>query len=278
MKVAHIYPGLRYRSATMQREILCDQKVLERLRMASTVLRKDIQDAYPKPRLFETIKDCYVITLAMCVAVGEYYAEKHGQPQLIAALSFGHIASLVMAESLSFEEALDFVSSNARIIDREFANHVTCLINGIPEETLYPFLFSFQQREQTILSDYPDGTALIIRREAYSEVEQFVATCDGKVTTIPLRLPYHTEPMQRIDELIQPDLERLSIEPPQTPIISSFSVDFIDTPNKIRSALENRLSAPQRYNEVGTRLKKEDVTEAIVMTPARPRIIPINQL
>jgi len=84
--------------------------------------------------------------------------------------------------------------------------------------------------------------------------------------------------MQRIDELIQPDLERLSIEPPQTPIISSFSVDFIDTPNKIRSALENRLSAPQRYNEVGTRLKKEDVTEAIVMTPARPRIIPINQL
>lgn len=259
MKVAHFYPGLRYKSAEMKREIFSDREVQQKLLIASAVLGRDVAALCQTQEAFASTRECLVASLAASVAVGTYYLQRYGQPDVILASSFGHYAALVMANALPYAEALMLASNNGRIFDDYFANFSTWLVSGIP------FTVLKQLEDQGILVSYADGLTLTFPRTVQRDIERYIRERRGIAAEIPLRLKYHSEYMGAAEKLTGRNLIGLRVRSPQVPFLSTYYSDFVRSPEAIIAMLGNLLSGDHYLEETMAIIRREGIIRTVHM-------------
>ena len=274
MKVAHYYPGLRYKSLPVKRDIFSDRKIQERLAQASAALKKDVAALCRATRPFQSTEECFVVTFTVCAVLGEYYTQRAGDPDMIFASSFGHYAALVLAESLTFQTALSLAQNNGRTIDQHFSDHLTYLVNGIPFIQLKRLASGMGPAVAFI--PYSDGLALTFPEILRSRLSADVERLGGKFQRIPLRLEYHSPFMQEAEKATWHNLDNLALNPPRLPFLSAYCADFVHHPSALMYVLKNRISSPNLVEESLAVMKKERVTQIIHMGPAGIRFTPIK--
>ena len=267
MKIAHFYPGLRYKSSIMRKEIFSDQRVQEKLAQASRVLNKNVPAICQVNRSFESTEECFVTTLAACVGVGSYHMQRFGDPDVIVGSSFGHYAALVMAGALDYQATLELVKRNGQVIDQYFSNHSTFLVSGIPLKSLKRICAGLPG--EAVHTAYSDGFAITAPWDALDDLFRRVEEEGGESEQIPLRLKYHSPFMREAEILTHPHFAALRIRSPKNPFLSAFCADFVSAPERILYVLKHRTSRPNYLEESVSVLIKLEISHIVHMQASR---------
>lgn len=267
MKIAHFYPGLRYKSSIMDKKLFADRKVQQSLSRASKVLKKAVPPICQTNQLFESTQECFVVTLAATVAVADYYVQRYGEPDLIVASSFGHYAALVMASALDYQETLELAKNNGQAIDRYFSNHSTFLVRGISFPTIKQIISELGCKE--VFTTRSDGFTITAPRDVLDDIDSKIRKKGGELEQIPLRLMYHTPFLGEVEKSTHEHFAGLQIRRPRIRFLSAFSAGFISIPGEIMHMLKNRISRPNNLKETSSVIKNEGVSRVVHMKTFR---------
>jgi malonyl CoA-acyl carrier protein transacylase len=268
MKTAHVYPGLRYKTGILKKEIGGHPAARQHLDQGSAVLGREVTDLCRDKQPFVSTTECFVASLAVQVAAGIYQTAISGPSDVIVGSSYGHYAALVMAGALDYAAALSAVKNIGTCIDEYFSSHITLLTNGIPYDTLQAFISNLPRAS---LIDYTDGFAITTPQETREALGAFIQDQGGRWQSTPLRLKYHSGTLSEIEHLIKPEILKLDLGTPRLPIISTSIAGYVANRTLLRQILVGLFSEPIQLEETVAFMAREKL-EKVHINPYRLRV------
>src|SRR3989338_8994365 len=267
MRIPHLYSALRYKSAVMRPEIISDPKVRQTLAAASRASGRAVASALQNKRYFVDMAESYAVTLGAQVAVGRYFAERNGEPELIVGHSLGHYAGLVMAGSLDFEETLSHLSASGRAADDYFHrfNYATMLFGGVAGRAVFN---KAAEIGGILLQMHSDGSVAIGRTDPLNEFKAFIEQMGGETKAVPLRLPFHNDLMKPAFAVARAGIDKLSIHSPRITFLSTYNVEHLSSPEAVFQALANEMVSPHKLQATIQKLVDAGHDSVIEMTTA----------
>jgi hypothetical protein len=264
MKVAHFYPGLRFKSSIVPRKILRNTHARDAIEQASQVLGRNVMQICQREENFSSTRESFVVSLATGVAVGRYYTslKRHHRAELIVGSSFGNHAGLVMAGSIEYRDMLEMVSLHGEILDLLYSGHQTLLLRGIPLEAVQTFL-SICIDITLIGNDKTEGTAVTFPSLYFPTILHFVKYRKGEYREIPLRLRYHTPFPRKLTLSSKLIVSNLNVRPPSTPFLSTYSATLLNSPGKIKNMLVHGINRPHRIEATGAQIVNRGIDRVI---------------
>lgn len=261
LKIAHFYPGLRYNSTVMHPDILHSTQTQARLTTASEILGKNTTAFCQHRKPFLSIKECFVLSVATSVAVGEYAVTQFGSPNLIVGSSLGHYAGLVMAKALSFRQTVETVGNNGSIIDKHFADMNTLLIKGLQMAPITRLATKLKLPFMPV--EQADGIALLVPRNKTEVICKIIRRHGYSVETTPLRPPFHTSAMELAAKALQTNISALSVSKPQIPFLSTYYADYVTKTCMIKEALAQEMHQPHLISDTNRKVGQAKCTTKI---------------
>lgn len=247
----------------MDQRILSSRAAATRFSPASRLLGRDVRRLCASKTLFRSTEECFVTTLAAEVTVAEDHLRQGDGPDILLASSFGHYAALVMARSLDYLDALKLAGKNGRLIDRHFAGQHSYLVNGLEREQL-AFLAARLPWAGAVIN-YSDGMSITAHRSAASIIRKMVANLGGNITSIPLRLNYHTVLMRQVEQLTWPNFAQARFRQPSIPFLSTACGRFINRGEELGNAMRTSLSTRNMMEEAVRLMMRLEIKTVVHM-------------
>ena len=228
---------------------------------ASAVLGSDFLDTMFRGEA-EALQDTRVAQAALLttgVAIAEHLTSQGVSLDGCAGHSIGEITALVVAKSISFENALALTRERARLMCENVPPGGMAAVIGLDPDAINSALpegaeiANFNGPEQTIIS----GTLA-----ALEEVKELLLDSGArKILPLPVSGPFHSTHMRSASEELRSYVKSLSLSRPQRPFISSVSGQVETDPEAIRDLLWKQLAAPVRWTEVMRAIGAEPALE-----------------
>ena len=181
------------------------------------------------------------------------------EPAGCAGHSVGEIAALVVAGVLALEEAIPLTQTRARLMSEDVPEGGMAAVIGLDASLIEASLpegaevANFNGPEQTIISG---------RAAALDAAEAALKAAGAKrVMRLPVSGPFHSSYMAPASERFREILEGHTFRPLKTPVLSSVSGDFIQSPEEARELLWKQLCAPVRWTQVMKKIGREQAVE-----------------
>jgi hypothetical protein len=272
MKVAHFYPGLKYKSSVVPRKILRNPYAREAIEQASRLIEGDALELCKIRDDFASTRECFVMSLATGIASWRHYSglSKYLPANIIIGSSFGHYAGLVMAGCLDYQDALEAVSLQGELIDRKYSNHKTFLLRGIPLLAVKAFIKTCGGT--TFVGNFQkEGIALTFHQQFLPPVQHFVNFSRGKMTEVPLRPIYHAPFPKKLNHALNSVVNPLPILPPQVPFLSTYNATVARTVIDIKKILIHWIDQPHRLEAASIRLGNHGIKKVVYLDPTGAR-------
>ena len=228
---------------------------------ASAVLGSDFLDTMFRGEA-EALQDTRVAQAALLttgVAIAEHLTSQGISLDGCAGHSIGEITALVVAKSISFENALALTRERARLMCENVPPGGMAAVIGLDPDAINSALpegaeiANFNGPEQTIIS----GTLA-----ALEEVKELLLDSGArKILPLPVSGPFHSTHMRSASEELRSYVKSLSLSRLQRPFISSVSGQVETDPEAIRDLLWKQLAAPVRWTEVMRAIGAEPALE-----------------
>ncbi|MBI5095775.1 MAG: ACP S-malonyltransferase [Candidatus Hydrogenedentes bacterium] len=200
-----------------------------------------------------------VALLTVEVAIAKHLLAQGYRPTGCAGHSLGEISALVLAESLSFEDAFRFVEIRARLMSEDVpAGGMMAVIGAEPEaiETALPAgaeVANYNGPQQTIIS----GSI-----EALDQAEASLKAAGIKrLMRLPVSGPFHSSYLKPAAERLAETLAAIEFKTPVVCFISSVSGRDEAESSVIRELLAKQICSPVRWTDVMARIGSGNALE-----------------
>ena len=278
MHSAFIFPGQGSQSVSMLAELSESfSQVKETFDEASDALGYDlwalVQNG-PETELNQTDKTQPAM-LAAGIAVWRcWQAVSDYKPAFFAGHSLGEYTALVAAEAIDFKTAIKLVEKRGQLMQQAVpaGEGAMAAILGLEDDVVKAVCqqASAEGIVEAVNFNSP-GQVVIAGSKAAVDKAVEIATETGakRALLLPVSVPSHCALMRPAAEELSKELESVSIQAPQIPVIHNASVTATANPDEIRQLLAQQLYNPVRWVETVEWLAAQGVDTLVECGPGK---------
>lgn len=278
MHSAFVFPGQGSQSVSMLAELSESfPQVRETFAQASDALGYDlwalVQNG-PETELNQTDKTQPAM-LAAGIAVWRcWQAVSDYKPAYFAGHSLGEYTALVAAEAIDFKAAIKLVEKRGQLMQQAVpaGEGAMAAILGLEDDVVKVVCqqASAEGIVEAVNFNSP-GQVVIAGSKAAVDKAVEIATETGakRALLLPVSVPSHCALMRPAAEELAKELESVSIQAPQIPVIHNASVTATANPDEIRKLLAQQLYNPVRWVETVEWLAAQGVDTLVECGPGK---------
>lgn len=278
MHSAFIFPGQGSQSVSMFAELSESfSQVKETFDEASDALGYDlwalVQNG-PETELNQTDKTQPAM-LAAGIAVWRcWQSVSDYKPAFFAGHSLGEYTALVAAEAIDFKTAIKLVEKRGQLMQHAVpaGEGAMAAILGLEDDVVKAVCqqASAEGIVEAVNFNSP-GQVVIAGSKAAVDKAVEIATETGakRALLLPVSVPSHCALMRPAAEELSKELESVSIQAPQIPVIHNASVTATANPDEIRQLLAQQLYNPVRWVETVEWLAAQGVDTLVECGPGK---------
>ncbi len=277
-KTAFLFPGQGSQSVGMLASLAAEFPVVtETFAQASEVLGYELWDICqngPEEKLNHT-ETTQPAMLAAGIATWRVWDESGGPvPQLMAGHSLGEYSALVVADVMSFADAITIVALRGRAMQEATPEGIGAMaaILGLNDDILSGICTEQALGEVVSCANYNSPGQVVIagHRQAVERVCEAAAAAGARRTIIlPVSVPSHCALMKPAAETLKEALSNVKLQVGRIPVIQNVDVQAYKNPVDVASALTRQLWQPVRWNETIQHLSSLGVENFVECGPGK---------
>lgn len=220
---------------------------------ASELLLMDTR--YTQPAIF-----IYEVALAM--------AQDEVRPDCVAGHSLGEYAAMVVAGSLSFEEALPFIKTRGQVFYEAFQKHPSAMgaIIGIQDETVLEVLKKVGEEdgENLYIANYNGPGQLVVTgaRMSIKKACKILKEMGAKrAIVLPMKGVGHSPNSAEEGAILAEELKKLHFMKPQVPIYQDVDGLPHTDPKEILDNQIKLMTYPVKWTDITMNMVRDGVSE-----------------
>ena len=277
MSFAFFFPGQGSQSLGMMNGFENTAVVQATFDEASAVLGQDLwamingEDASP---INETINTQPLMLAAGIATYRAYLAAGGSAPSVVAGHSLGEYTALVVAEALSFTDAVKLVRLRAELMQNAVpqGEGAMAAILGLDDDVVRQVCADAAQGDVVEAVNFNAvGQVVIAGSTAAVERAMALAKEQGakRALPLPVSVPSHCSLMKPAAEKLAAALQNIHIATPKIRVIHNADVAAYDDAAQIKDALVRQLYSPVRWTETINHLVTEGINESAECGPGK---------
>ncbi len=278
MSVAFVFPGQGSQSVGMLSELAAHfPQVTDCFNEASDVLGYDLWQIItdgPAETLNQTDKTQPAM-LAAGVAVWRCYkALSDITPAFLAGHSLGEYTALVVANVLSFSEAIKLVELRGQLMQAAVpaGQGAMAAILGLDDSQVIAICEKAAQGQIVEAVNFNSPGQVVIAGET-DAIERAIALAKDegakRALQLPVSVPSHCQLMRSAADKLAERLENIDLSEPDIPVVHNVSVTTSRQPQAIKTLLAQQLYHPVRWVETVQWLRSQGVDTLIECGPGK---------
>lgn len=269
-----VFPGQGAQFVGMGRDLIQsdDSSVKEKLDQASDILGWDLKDLClkgPEDKLRQTQYSQPALLIVSYILYG--YLKKYLDIEKMVAcagLSLGEYTALLVAKSISFEQAVFLVKNRGLLMQKASESHpgVMASVIGIKEEVLSQIINKMDKtgRGPCVMANFNSPGQIVISgtQEAVSHVME-EAKKEGAKKTISLTVggAFHSPLMLEAVQDFSLIVEKVELKEPRIPFYSNVTASAQTSPEEIKHLLCLQIQSPVRWSQLVQNIIKDKAPE-----------------
>ncbi len=212
--------------------------------------------------------------LATSVAVAEVLREKGVRADFVAGHSLGEYSALVVAGSLSIQEAVRLVRERGQYMQDAVpvGQGAMAALLGLGAAEVEYVCHEAAQGEVVSPANFNSPGQVVIAGHTGAVARAVaLARARGAKRAIMLNVsaPFHCALMKPAQEKLEKDLDLVEISDPQIPLANNVDAALVRSAAQVRDGLKRQVTAPVQWNQAMRVLRAEDVDGFIEVGPGK---------
>ena len=195
------------------------------------------------------------------------------EPSFVAGHSLGEYSALVAAGVLELTDAVRTVRARGRYMQEAVPVGTGAMAAVIGGELKAIEDACAQAREDQVCavanSNSPSQVVIAGNTEAVDRASDLLKGVAKRVIKLNVSAPFHCALMKPAQERLRPELERLTFNEPQMPVVTNVDARVTTAPAELRDALLRQVSSPVRWLESMQLLLGKEVEPFIEVGPGK---------
>ncbi len=279
-KIAFFFPGQGSQSVGMMSGFGDNPIIKQTFVEASDILGVDFWAMATEPNeLLNLTQHTQPLMLTAGVATWRAYIQAAAkidalQPSIHAGHSLGEYTALVVANALSFADALPLVKFRAEAMQSAVPEGVGAMaaILGLSDDEVRAACAEAAQSEVCEAVNYNSvGQVVIAGNKTAVERGMELAKAKGakRALPLPVSVPSHCALMRPAAEKLAEYLKHITINVPQTPVMHNADVACYNDAVAIKAALVRQLYSPVRWVETVQAIYAQGITNSAECGPGK---------
>ena len=228
----------------------------------------------PEEQLNKTVNTQPAV-LAASVACLEVFKSVGGPvPSAVAGHSLGEFTALVAAGSLSFEDAVRLVRKRGQYMQEAvpLGTGGMAAVLGISGDAVVEACRKAAGAGvvEAVNLNCPGQVVIAGDNAGLKAAEPLVKEAGARrFMPLPVSAPFHSSLMLPAGEKLAGDLEGISIDDPEIPVVANASADFVRTGPEVKGSLIRQVYSPVRWEESVLRLGAYGINTYIEIGPGK---------
>ncbi|GAB3051824.1 ACP S-malonyltransferase [Virgibacillus ainsalahensis] len=279
--VAFLFPGQGSQFPHMLNSLPEHSKVRETIEKARACINEDPY-IWGESSALESTRNIQLSLLTIGVGCARALMEEGLTPKFVAGHSVGAFTAAVIANVLSFDDALQVVKYRGEEMEIAFpSGYGMGVIQGLPFHVVEILLDEARDKGHTvyIASENSGGQIAISGCRNSIEYAFKIASEQGarKVQWLNVTVPSHCPLFSNLAKRLDQKLDKLSIARPEVPYVANRTARMLWDPVSIRKDLAFNIEAPVRWHDGMTMLYERGVRQFVQLPPGRVHTDLINQ-
>lgn len=211
---------------------------------------------------------CYINS---CV-LSDILEEKHIQSDFVGPFSMGLYAALYHVSSVSFEEGLYFMHHQLQAALRALNNDMYAMASvvGLTQKELQAIIDEIKV-DVELVDTIADLVHVLAGKKSAVVIALQMAQNKGSQHTrlLPVRLPYHSSFMQKIQFEIHNLLNDIQIQTPKYPLISTINQKTLTTAEDVRNEMSRNIFQRVNWSKTLKSMLNMGVTSFVECGPSK---------
>jgi len=276
VKIAFVFPGQGSQFSGMGKDFAEKYPVArETFAEADRILGEPLSDTIffgSEDQLQQTaVTQPAVLTTS--VAMARVITELGISPQAAAGLSLGEYSALVVAGAISFKDALPLVRRRAAYMENALPAGRGTMAAVMKLERSQVESICRQARRLGVVEaanfNCPGQTVIAGEVKAVEKAALLAKAAGARVKQLAVSSSFHCSLLREVEGLMEKELKKVNIKPPQVPVIANYSADYVSHPEEIRRALIQQVSHPVYWQDSIERLIADGFDTFIEVGPGK---------
>jgi [acyl-carrier-protein] S-malonyltransferase len=280
MKFAFVFPGQGSQSVGMMNGYMDLSIVQETFKEASDILKQDfwsLINSGPTEDINLTTNTQPLMLIAGIAVYRAWTSLGGTKPTLLAGHSLGEYTALVVAEVLSFADALELVRFRAQVMQDavpEGSGGMAAIL-GLDEETVQAICHDItrQDMEESLEpANFNSPGQIVIaghKNAILRGIEMAKSKGAKRAIMLPMSIPSHCSLMKPAAESIQKRLEHITLQSPKTLILHNVDVKSHAEVASLKKILVQQLICPVRWVDTIHALAAAGITHVLECGPGK---------
>lgn len=275
--LAFIFPGQGSQAVSMLADFADENVVQDTFKEASQALGYDVWQLVsegPAEKLNQT-NFTQPALLTASVALWRLWADKSDiKPAMLAGHSLGEYSALVCAGIIELGEAVKLVQKRGELMQASVPEGVGAMaaIIGLGDDAIIAACEKAQEQEVVSAVNFNSPGQVVIAGHK-NAVERAGVLCKDagakRVLPLPVSVPSHCALMKDAANELAKELDKITFNTPNIPVINNVDVLISDSEESIKSALVRQLYSPVRWTETIELLAKNGCTQVLEVGPGK---------
>lgn len=195
-------------------------------------------------------------------------------PKFFAGHSLGEYTALTCANSLAVEDAVALVKARGQYMQSAVPEGIGAMaaIIGLDDEVITALCQKIGSEDDITPANFNSLGQVVLagKREAIEAAIIAAKAAGAKIATLlPVSVPSHCRLMLPAAEQLRHDLEKITINSPEIPVINNADVAIENSPEKIKAALIKQLYSPVRWVETVQKIQAQQISTIVECGPGK---------